>query len=54
VHMDASCIALGVVLTQVNKGELDHPIVFERRKLYKVEKNYSTKEHEGLAMVYTL
>jgi len=45
---------LGVVLTQVGEGDLDHPIEFASRKLSKAEKNYSTIEHEGLAMVYAL
>eukprot|EP00253_Pinus_taeda_P012726 PITA_12726 len=54
VHMDASCIALGAVLTQAGEGELDHPILFASRKLFKVEKNYSMTEREGLVMVYTL
>ncbi len=50
VHVDASCITLGVVLTQTSEGELDHPISFASRKLCKPEKNYSTTEREGLAM----
>jgi len=54
VHVDASCIALGSVLTQAGEAELDHPITFASRKLSKVEKNYSTTEREGLAMVYAL
>ena len=54
VHVDASCITLGVVLTQASEGELDHPIVFASRKLSKAEKNYSMTEHKGLAMVYAL
>lgn len=54
MHMDTSCIVLGVVLTQVGEGDLDHPIEFASRKLSKAEKNYSTIEHEGLAMVYAL
>jgi len=28
LHVDASCITLGVVLTQAGEGELDHPIAF--------------------------
>eukprot|EP00253_Pinus_taeda_P006350 PITA_06350 len=54
LHFDASCIVLGVVLTQASEGDLDHPITFASRRLSKVEKNYSTTEHEGLAMVYAL
>jgi len=52
--VDASYITLGVVLIQLGEGEHDHPITFVSRKLSKVEKNYSTKNSEGLAMVYVL
>ncbi len=41
VHVDASCIALGAVLTKANEGGMNHPIAFTSRKLTKVEKNYS-------------
>ena len=54
VHVNASCIALGEVLTQDGGEDLDHPIAFASKRLSKEEKNYSTIEHEGLAMVYTL
>jgi hypothetical protein len=54
VHVDASCIALGAVLTQEGGEGLDHPIAFASRRLSKAEKNYSTTEREGLAMVYAL
>ena len=54
VHVDASCIALGAVLTQDGGEGLDHPIAFASHRLSKVKKNYSTNEREGLAMVYTL
>jgi len=33
VHVNVSCIALGVVLSQPSEGEIDHPIMFESRKL---------------------
>lgn len=51
VHIDALCIALGVVLTQGAEG-VDHPITFVSRWLSKAEKNYSTAERGGLAMIY--
>ncbi len=54
VHVDASCIALGAVLTQAGGEYLDHTIAFASKSLSKVENNYSTTECEGLAMVYTL
>ena len=54
VHVDASCIALGAMLTQLGEGDIDHTIAFASRKLSKAEKKYSTIEHKGLAMVYAL
>jgi len=54
VHVDASCIALGTILTQEGAEGVDHPISFASQRLSKVERNYSTTEHEQLAMVYAL
>lgn len=54
MHVDASCIALGVVLRHAREGEIDHVIDLMRRKLSKAKKNHSTTEREGLEMVYTL
>jgi len=54
VHVDASCIALGAVLTHAYEGEMDHPIAFASIKLSKAEKNYSTSECEGSVVVYAL
>ena len=33
VHVDASSIALGIILTQLGDGTIDHPITFASRKL---------------------
>jgi hypothetical protein len=44
VHVDASSIDLGAVLSHPGEGELDHPIAFARRKLSTTEKNYTTTE----------
>ena len=54
VHVDASSIALGIVLTQPGEGAIDHPIAFSSRKLSTTKKKYTTTEREGLAMVYAL
>jgi len=54
VHVDTLCIALGTVITQDGGEGLDHPIAFASHRLSKAEKNYSTIEREGLAMVYAL
>jgi len=45
---------LGIVLAQSGEGNIDHPIAFASRKLSTAEKNYTTTEREGLAMVYAL
>ena len=47
-------ITLGIVLMQPGQGTIDHPIAFASIKLSTVEKNYTTIEREGLAMVYAL
>ena len=39
VHVDASSIALGVVLAQPGEGDLDHPIAYASRKLSFDERN---------------
>ncbi len=54
VHVDTSCIALGAVLSQPGAKGIDHSIAFPSPQLAKAEKNYSTTDHEGLAMVYAL
>ena len=54
VHVDASSISLGIVLAQTGEGNIDHPIAFASRKLSTAERNYTTTEREGLAMVYAL
>ena len=46
VHVDASSIALGVILAQLGEGGLDHPITFARRKISSTECNYATIERE--------
>jgi len=54
VHVDASCITLGVVLTQEGTEGVDHLITFLSRQLSKAEKKYYTIECEGFTMVYVL
>ena len=43
-----------MVLAQPGEGDLDHLITFASQKLLSAEKNYTTTEREGLAMVYVL
>ena len=54
VYVDASSVVLGVVLTQLGDGDLDHPISFASQKLSFVEKHYTTTKREGLVLVYVL
>jgi hypothetical protein len=54
VHVDASSIALGIILAQPGEEGIYHPIVFASIKLSSAERNYTTKERGGLAMVYAL
>jgi hypothetical protein len=37
VHVNASAITLGAILVHPRSGELDHPILFARRKLSELE-----------------
>ena len=42
VHLDASSIALGIILAQPSEEGIDHPIAFAGKKLSSVERNYTT------------
>ena len=42
------------MLAHPGDGDLDHPIDFVSWKLSFAKNNYTTTEHEGLAMVYAL
>ena len=54
VHINASSLAIGAILTQPGDDGMDYPIVYSRRKLNKAERNYSTSEKEALGMVFAL
>ena len=54
VHIDASGIAIGAILTQPGDDGMDYPIVYSSRKLNKAERNCSTTEREALGMVFAL
>ena len=43
--MDASSIALGVVLTYPRYGDIDDPIAFVRRKFSTTKHNYTTTKN---------
>ena len=48
VHIDASTLAVGAILTQPADDATNHPNAYASRKLNKVERNYSTTEREAL------
>jgi hypothetical protein len=52
--VDASSIALGVVLEKLGEGEIHHPIAVTSRKLSFTEHNYNIIDPEVLVMVYAL
>ena len=54
VHVDASSVALVMVLMHPGEGVIDHLIYFARIKLSTAEKNYTTTERDGIAMVSAL
>ena len=54
VHIDASAYALGCILTQPHEHNMDFPVTYASRQLNSTEKNYTTTEREGLAMVYAV
>ena len=54
VHIDASGLAIGAILTQLGDDGMDYPIVYSSKKLNKAERNYSTTEREALGMVFAL
>ena len=54
VHIDASGLAIGAILTQPGDDGMDYPIVYSSRKLNKAERKYSTTERQALGMVFAL
>ena len=47
VHIDASGLAIGVILIQCGEDGMDYLIIYSSRKLNKEEYNYSTIERRG-------
>ena len=48
VHVDASSIALGIILAHPGEGGLGHSIAFASMKLSSAERNYTTTERVDL------
>lgn len=53
VQCDASDLALGIVLSQKERGE-EHPILYMSRKFTPAERRYSVIERECLAIVFAI
>jgi len=54
VHIDASLLIVGAMLSQNVIGKSDQPIVYASRLLNKGKQNYSTIEKKVLAMAFSL
>ena len=54
MHIDASTLVVGAILTQPVDDATDHPNAYISQKLNRVECNYSTTEREALGMVFSL
>ena len=54
VYIDASAYAIGCILAQPHEHNMDFPVSYASRQLNDAEKNYTTTEREGLAMVYAI
>ena len=54
MHIDASGLAIGAILTQPGEDGMDYPIIYNIIKLNKEEHNYSTTNREALGMVFAL
>jgi hypothetical protein len=50
-HIDASQLAVGGTLTQIDDDELEHPVAFYSKKLLPAEANYSANDRELLALL---
>lgn len=54
VHIDASAYAIDCILAQPHENNMDFPVSYSSCQLNSAEKNYTTTEREGLAMVYAV
>ncbi|GBO10047.1 Retrovirus-related Pol polyprotein from transposon gypsy, partial [Araneus ventricosus] len=54
VQCDASHIGVGVVLSQINGKEEEHPIMFLSKTFSKNEQNYSTTERECASIIFAV
>jgi len=54
VHIDASQLAIGVILAQNSTCQIDQLVMYSLRFFNYVEWNYTTIERKALVMVYAL
>ena len=54
VDTDASNVGLGAALLQRGEDGILHPVAYASRKLTPVERTYSTREQEALAIVFSI
>ena len=54
LYTDASNLAVGAILAQLDEDGVDHPVAYSLRVLNKHEKNYSVTEKECLAVLHTV
>lgn len=52
--MDASNVAIGVVLSEKDEKGHDHPIYFARCQLIHVECNYIVIERKALGVIFSI
>jgi len=52
VHIDVSNLVIRVMLIQNRIGKCNQPITYASHLLNNTKRNYTTMEHEVLAMVY--
>ena len=53
VKIDASLFAVGAMLFQLNKENVEHPAVYCSKTLNSHKKNYTVTEKNCLAVIYT-
>jgi len=54
IQCDASNFGIGVVMSQINQDNEEHPIMYLSRKFSPAEQRYSTTERECAAIVYAI